>query len=175
MIKPDIIYEDEHYIIVNKPSGLLSIPDRHNDSIPSVTGLLRQLYPSVYIVHRIDRVTSGILCFAKDEETHRYTSQLFEHRQVSKHYLGLVHGTLAAEEGIIERAMMEHPVIKGKMMIHQKQGKPSTTKFKVVEAFGLYSLVEFDLLTGRTHQIRLHISDYGNPIVCDELYGKPDR
>ena len=86
-MKLDILYEDEHYIIVNKPSGLLSIPDRHNAAIPSVTGLLRSMYPSIFIIHRLDKDTSGILCFAKDEETHRYTSQLFEHRQVKKNYI----------------------------------------------------------------------------------------
>ncbi|GBL34440.1 ribosomal large subunit pseudouridine synthase D [Filimonas sp.] len=173
-MKPDILYEDDHYIIVNKPSGLLSIPDRHNAAIPSVTGILRDLYPSVFIIHRLDKDTSGILCFAKDEETHRYTSQLFEHREVKKNYIGIVHGNLAEESGIIEDAIMEHPVIKGKMIIHQKQGKPSITKFEVLESFGLYSFVKFDILTGRTHQIRVHMQNYGHPIVCDPVYGKPD-
>ena len=173
-MKLDILYEDEHYIIVNKPSGLLSVPDRHNAAIPSVTSILRSLYPSVFIVHRLDKDTSGILCFARDEETHRYTSQLFEHREVSKNYIGVVHGTLPETSGVIEDAIMEHPVIKGKMMIHQKQGKPSTTKFEVLEAFGLYSFISFNILTGRTHQIRVHMQNYGHPIVGDEVYGKPD-
>ncbi|MCF8292344.1 MAG: RluA family pseudouridine synthase [Chitinophagaceae bacterium] len=173
-MKLDILYEDEHYIIVNKPSGLLSIPDRHNAAIPSVTGLLRSMYPSIFIIHRLDKDTSGILCFAKDEETHRYTSQLFEHRQVKKNYIGIVHGSMANESGTIEDAIMEHPVIKGKMIIHQKQGKPSITKFEVMESFGLYTFVKFDILTGRTHQIRVHMQNYGHPIVCDEVYGKVD-
>jgi 23S rRNA pseudouridine955/2504/2580 synthase/23S rRNA pseudouridine1911/1915/1917 synthase len=69
---------------------------------------------------------------------------------------------------------MEHPVIKGKMIIHQKQGKPSITKFEVMESFGLYTFVKFDILTGRTHQIRVHMQNYGHPIVCDEVYGKVD-
>ena len=173
-MKPDILYEDEYYVIVNKPSGLLSIPDRHNASIPSVTSILRSLYPSIYIIHRLDRDTSGILCFAKDEETHRYTSQLFEKREVSKNYIGIVHGSMSEESGLIEDPIMEHPVIKGKMIIHQKQGKPSVTRYEVLESFGLYSFVKFDILTGRTHQIRVHMQNYGHPIVCDAVYGKED-
>jgi len=147
---------------------------QHNAAIPSVTGLLRSMYPSIFIIHRLDKDTSGILCFAKDEETHRYTSQLFEHRQVKKNYIGIVHGSMANESGTIEDAIMEHPVIKGKMIIHQKQGKPSITKFEVMESFGLYTFVKFDILTGRTHQIRVHMQNYGHPIVCDEVYGKVD-
>jgi 23S rRNA pseudouridine955/2504/2580 synthase/23S rRNA pseudouridine1911/1915/1917 synthase len=173
-MKLDILYEDDHYIIVNKPSGLLSIPDRHNPAIPSVTGILRSQFPSVFIVHRLDRDTSGILCFAKDDQTHRYTSQLFEKRDVKKNYVGVVHGSLTQTEGIIEDAIMEHPYIKGKMIIHQKQGKPSITKYEVLESFGLYSFVQFEILTGRTHQIRLHMQNIGHPIVCDPMYGKDD-
>lgn len=170
-MQPELLYEDEHYLIINKPSGLLSIPDRHNLSIPSATGWLRHHYPSVFIVHRLDKETSGILCFARDEETHRYTSQLFERRQVDKQYSGIVHGVPGQESGLIEAPIMEHPVQKGKMIIHQKQGKPSQTRYRVMEAFGLFSLMEFDILTGRTHQIRIHMADMGHPIVCDPLYG----
>lgn len=173
-MKLDLLYEDSHYIIVNKPSGLLSIPDRHNAAIPSVLGLLRLQFPSVFTIHRLDKDTSGILCFAKDEDTHRYTSQLFEKREVKKNYIGIVHGSMQEESGVIEDAIMEHPVIKGKMIIHQKQGKPSITKYEVIESFGLYSFVKFDILTGRTHQIRVHMQNYGHPIVCDVMYGKPD-
>lgn len=174
MTKLEILYEDDHYIIVNKPSGMLSIPDRHNANIPSVTGILRSMYPSIFIIHRLDRDTSGIICFAKDEETHRYTSQLFEHREVKKNYVGIVHGAMIDESGTIEDAIMEHPYIKGKMLIHQKQGKPSITKYDVLESFGLYSFVKFDILTGRTHQIRVHMQNHGHPIVCDTMYGTPD-
>jgi len=173
-MKLDLLYEDSHYIIVNKPSGLLSIPDRHNAAIPSVLGLLRLQFPSVFTIHRLDKDTSGILCFAKDEDTHRYTSQLFEKREVKKNYIGIVHGCMQEESGVIEDAIMEHPVIKGKMIIHQKQGKPSITKYEVLESFGLYSFVKFDILTGRTHQIRVHMQNYGHPIVCDVMYVKPD-
>lgn len=170
-MQPELLYEDEHYLVINKPSGLLSIPDRHNPAIPSATGWLRHRYPSVFIIHRLDKETSGILCFAKDEETHRYTSQLFEHREVDKQYSGIVYGVPEQESGLIEAPIMEHPVIKGKMIIHQKQGKPSQTRYRVVETFGLFSFVQFEILTGRTHQIRIHMANMGHPIVCDPLYG----
>lgn len=170
----DILYEDDHYVIINKPSGLLSIPDRHNATIPSAAAWLRSRYPSIYILHRLDKETSGVLCFAKDEETHRYTSQLFEHRHLKKFYSGIVYGTLSIPEGRIEDPIMEHPVIKGKMMIHHKQGKPSVTDYKTLESFGLFSFMRFDIHSGRTHQIRIHMQNAGHPIVCDALYGKPD-
>ena len=173
-MKIDILYEDDHYIIVNKPSGTLSIPDRHNEELPSVLGWLRRLHTDVFVVHRIDKETSGVLCFTKDAETHKYTSQLFEQRKMKKLYLGIVHGTLQDPKGTIDAPIMEHPVIKGKMIIHQKQGKPSRTDYEVIESLGMYSLLQFDILTGRTHQIRIHMQQIGHPIVCDPLYGKSD-
>jgi 23S rRNA pseudouridine955/2504/2580 synthase/23S rRNA pseudouridine1911/1915/1917 synthase len=173
-MQADILYEDDHYVMIHKPSGLLSIPDRHNAAIPSAAGLLRNRYPSIFTVHRLDRETSGILCFARDEETHRYTSMLFENRQVKKNYIGIIHGTPDEAQGAIEAPIMEHPVLKGKMIVHQKQGKPSVTQYHVMETFGLYTFMNFDILTGRTHQIRLHMQHIGHPIVCDPVYGNPD-
>ncbi len=170
-MKLEIIYEDEDYVIVNKPSGVLSIADRHNEELISIAKLLRQKFENILIVHRIDKETSGCICFAKNEQAHRYLSMQFENRKVDKIYLGIIHGTFDEKDGSIEDAMMEHPVIKGKMIINQKQGKPSTTLYKTLEAFGTYSLVEYKILTGRTHQIRLHSANRGHPIVCDGVYG----
>ena len=170
-MKLSIIYEDDDYIIINKPSGVLSIPDRHNAELPSVTKELRDKFGSIFIVHRIDKETSGCICFAKNEEAHKYASMLFEKRLIEKKYLGIVHGSFDHPNGIIEDAIMEHPVIKGKMIINQKQGKPSTTVYETIANYGTYSLVSFNILTGRTHQIRLHSANLGHPIVCDALYG----
>ncbi|HQW46005.1 MAG: RluA family pseudouridine synthase [Bacteroidetes bacterium] len=170
-MKLSIIYEDDDYIIINKPSGVLSIPDRHNAELPSVTKVLRDKYASIFIVHRIDKETSGCICFAKNEEAHKYASMLFEKRLIEKKYLGIVHGSFDQASGIIEDAIMEHPVIKGKMIINQKQGKPSTTVYETIANYGTYSLVSFHILTGRTHQIRIHSANLGHPIVCDALYG----
>lgn len=170
-MKLEILYEDDNYIFINKPSGYLSIPDRHNEFLPSVAGILRNEYPEIFIVHRIDRETSGCICFAKNEETHRYTSLLFENRKVEKIYTCIVSGTPIEKEGTIEASIMEHPTIKGKMVINQKQGKESKTDYKVLESFGMYSYIECTLHTGRTHQIRIHMQDIGHPVLCDPIYG----
>lgn len=171
-MKLAILYEDNEYVFINKPSGILSIPDRHNAEIPNITGALRKIYGNIFIVHRLDRETSGCICFAKDEATHRYTSKLFETRDVEKFYRGIIHGTPPMPYGRIEEAIMEHPTIKGKMIINAKQGKPSITEYETLESFGMFSYLSFKLLTGRTHQIRIHCSNMGNPLVCDGLYGK---
>lgn len=170
-MKLEVLYEDESYVFVNKPHGLLAIPDRHSPEIPSASGYLNKLYGQIFVVHRLDRYTSGCICFAKDSETHRYTSQLFENRFVEKYYTAIVKGTPSVKEGTIEESIMEHPVQKGKMVINSKLGKPSKTDFTVMESFGLFSYLKYKLHTGRTHQIRVHSAFIGHPIVCDEIYG----
>lgn len=170
-MKLEILFEDDQYIVVNKPSGVLSIADRHNEELISVAKILTQKYGKIFIVHRIDKETSGCLCFAKTESAHRHLSILFESRKIEKIYLGIIHGAFDEKSGVIEDAIMEHPVIKGKMIVNQKQGKPSVTEYNTLESFGMYSLVEYKILTGRTHQIRLHSANLGHPIVCDALYG----
>ena len=164
-----IIFENDHFIVLNKPAGVLSIPDRMQ-SEPSLKDMLTEKYGSIFTIHRLDRETSGIIIFAKDEATHKYFSQQFEERTVEKYYLGLVHGPMPEKTGSMDGAIMEHPVFKGQMVINQK-GKPSLTDYEVVEELGKYSLVKFQIHTGRTHQIRVHAKNIGHPIVCDPLYG----
>jgi 23S rRNA pseudouridine1911/1915/1917 synthase len=166
---PDIIFENNELVVINKPAGMLSIPDRIQ-SEPSLKDLLIGKYGKIFTVHRLDRETSGIILFAKDEETHKFYSKKFEERDVEKYYLGLVYGTLAATSGSIDSPIIEHPVFKGQMVVNRK-GKPSVTDYEVVEALGKYSLVKFRIHTGRTHQIRVHAKDIGHPIACDPLYG----
>lgn len=170
-MKLEILYEDEEYVVVNKPSGVLSIADRHNAELVSVAGALRGKYENILITHRIDKETSGCICFAKTEQAHRHLSKLFENRHIEKVYLGIIHGGFDNQNGVMQDAIMEHPTVKGKMIINQKQGKPSVTMYDTLESFGTYSLVEYKILTGRTHQIRLHSANAGHPIVCDSLYG----
>jgi 23S rRNA pseudouridine1911/1915/1917 synthase len=171
MIKhiPEIIFENEHFIALNKPAGMLSIPDRVQ-SEPSLKDLLIQKYGSIFTIHRLDKETSGIIIFAKDEETHKYFSKQFEERSVEKFYVGLVHGSLPNESGTVDAPIMEHPIFKGQMVVN-KNGKPSVTDYAVMEDLTKYSVVKFQLHTGRTHQIRVHAKNMGHPLVCDPLYG----
>lgn len=165
----ETIFENEYFVVINKPSGLLSVPDR-KQSEPSLKDLLLAKYGSIFTVHRLDKETSGIIVFAKDDVTHKSLSKMFEERSVEKIYVGLVKGQLFDNEGTIDAAIMQHPADNGTMMVHSK-GKPSITEYKVLEQFKQYCWVQFTIHTGRTHQIRVHTKHIGNSIACDVLYG----
>ena len=165
-----IIFENEKFIAINKPSGLLTIPDRHNELLNSLYKTLQLRYEKIFIVHRLDKDTSGLILFAKDEATHKFLSQLFEQRNVEKYYQAIVNGKLQDKKGIIDEPIAEHPVHKGMMAVNKK-GKPSVTEYEVLEEYGIYSLVQFKINTGRTHQIRVHMKYLGHPVACDEMYG----
>jgi 23S rRNA pseudouridine1911/1915/1917 synthase len=168
-LKDSIIAETENWVAINKPSGLLSIPDRLGKDI-SLKVLLKEKYGDIFTVHRIDRDTSGLIIFAKNENAHKYLSKQFEDRQTKKIYQGLVIGSPAVSSGSIEARIMEHPALNGTMIIHAK-GKEALTDYEVLEDFGIFSFLQFRIHTGRTHQIRVHMKDLGYPIVCDPLYG----
>ena len=155
--------------MINKPPGLLTIPDREGKD-PSLKGWLKQQLGEIFTVHRLDRETSGVVVFAKNERTHKELSRIFEEREVAKYYLGLVMGKPAIPEGTIEAGIMEHPGKKGSMAINKK-GKPSITEYQLLENFRYFSWMQFRIHTGRTHQIRVHMKHMGHPIVCDPLYG----
>ncbi len=125
--RPETIFENENFIAINKPSGLLSIPDRKQSGI-SLKDMLIQQYGEIFTVHRLDKETSGVIVFAKDEQTHKQLSELFEGRDVEKYYVGLVHGKMINEQGSVDAPVTEHPVKKGKM-ITNKKGKPSLTDY----------------------------------------------
>lgn len=179
----DIIYENEDFIVINKPAGLLSIPDREAKE-NSVKKILQDKYGQIFTVHRLDRETSGLIVFAKNEEAHKHLSKQFvpqdspresfgtfgEERQTEKIYYGLVLGSLAQKQGLIDAPIAEHPSKKGLMIIH-KNGKESLTDYKVLEDFGIFSSVQFRIYTGRMHQIRVHAKNIGHPVACDKLYG----
>ena len=166
---PEILFENEFFIALDKPAGLLSVPDRLQ-STPSLKDLLIEKYKEIFTVHRLDRETSGVIMYAKTAEIHQFLSVIFQERQVEKTYTGIVHGVPAVEKGIIELSMQEHPAKNGTMIIHRK-GKAASTGYEVLENFGRYALVKFDLYTGRTHQIRVHMKESGHPVLCDPLYG----
>jgi 23S rRNA pseudouridine955/2504/2580 synthase/23S rRNA pseudouridine1911/1915/1917 synthase len=163
-----IIYQDENFVAINKPSGVLTIPNRMGNI--SLKNHLQDLFGEIFTVHRLDKDTSGIVVFAKNETTHKQLSQLFEGREVEKYYQGLVIGKPAEIKGTIDIPIMEHPVTKGSMVTNKK-GKPSVTDYEVLEAFRYFSWLQFQIHTGRTHQIRVHMKSIGHAIVCDELYG----
>ena len=165
-----LIFENDDFIALDKASGVLTIPDRHDDTQSSLYKMLNYKYSKIFIVHRLYRDTSGLLLFAKNEATHKYLSQLFKQRKIEKNYLGIVRGSMPAQKGTVNEAIAEHPVRKGEMTV-SKKGKPSVTDYEVLEDHGIYSLVHFDIHSGRTHQIRVHAKFIGHPIACDTVYG----
>lgn len=166
----ELIHEDEHLLVVSKPAGLLTIPDR-GGSKDNLVNALERHYGKVFIVHRLDRETSGILCFARNEAAHRHLSLQFEHHTSDKFYYALLDGVLHHDEGEIDKPIGEHPGIAGKMTISQA-GKPSLTFYRAIERFRHYTLAEALLKTGRTHQIRLHFQSIGYPLAVDAVYGR---
>jgi 23S rRNA pseudouridine955/2504/2580 synthase/23S rRNA pseudouridine1911/1915/1917 synthase len=173
MQKIEILYQDADYLIVNKPAGILTIPDRFDSNIINVTTELKKQFASIFTVHRIDRYTSGVLCFAKNEVAHKHLNAQFEHHTLQKTYLALVHGN-APDDGTIDYKIMEDPSKPGRMEASEKHGKPALTKFKTLQQFGNISLVEIYPETGRTHQIRVHFLAIGHPLLIDEMYGSPE-
>lgn len=174
-ITPFIIKETADYVLLNKPAGLLSIPDREGKEV-SLKILLKNKYGEIFTVHRLDKETSGLIVFAKNAESHKHLSATFmasssgDDRAIKKIYQGLVIGSLQETKGRIDTPIAEHPALNGSMITHSK-GKSAITDYEVLEDFGIYSLVKFQIHTGRTHQIRVHMKEAGHPIVCDKLYG----
>ena len=166
--KLDILYEDDELLIVNKPSGLLTIPDRYRKDIPNLLDQLKQSRPNLFVVHRLDKGTSGLICFAKNENAHKLMNDLFESRQIDKYYVALVKGVPSHQKGLIDAGLS--PLAKGGMKVDMKRGKPSVTEYEVLETFGRYTFLQAKILTGRMHQIRVHMKYIGHPLLVDELY-----
>lgn len=164
-----MIAENNDWVAVDKAAGLLSIPDRQGKEI-SLKDLLKQKYGEIFTVHRIDRDTSGVILFAKTSAAHQELSKLFEERSVDKFYNCLVKGYPSSERGTIQVPIMENPAQPGRMMTHAK-GKAAVTEYQVIEKFRGFSLLRCQILTGRTHQIRVHLQYIGHSIVGDEWYG----
>jgi tRNA pseudouridine32 synthase / 23S rRNA pseudouridine746 synthase len=169
-----IIYEDEYLIAVDKPGGLLSVPGRTIDLQDSVLTRLRELYPEIYPVHRLDRDTSGILLLARDKLTYRHLSQQFAARQTHKVYEAILGGRIAIEQGSIDLPLWGDPVDRPRQKVDFNLGKPSLTKFQVLAQINDYTRIELMPVTGRSHQLRVHTADPQGLGVCilgDRLYG----
>ncbi|MCX6148188.1 MAG: RluA family pseudouridine synthase [Candidatus Kapabacteria bacterium] len=165
-----IVFEDEQIVVVNKPAGLLTIPDRYNLSLPSLDSILRQKYGEIFIVHRLDRETSGIMVFAKDAESHRHLSLQFQNHFVSKIYDAVVKGIVQKDEIDIDIPIVAHPSKKG-LSMPSARGKESRTILKVKERFKDSTWTECNLITGRHHQLRVHVAAIGHPLLVDFMYG----
>lgn len=170
MTQYELHYQDDLLLVVSKPAGLLTIPDRFGNK-DSLQSALERDFGKVFVVHRLDRETSGVLCFARTEAAHRHLSMQFEHHTVDKYYLVLVDGNVHQEEGEINKPIGQHPTIPGKMMITNR-GKPSLTFYRVLERFKHFTLLEALLKTGRTHQVRVHFQSIGYPLAVDAVYGR---
>lgn len=170
--KIDIIYEDEDLVVVNKPAGLLSIPDRFHPDKPNTWQVTaKMLKTDLWVVHRLDKDTSGLLCLAKNEKAHQHLNEQFQKRTVKKTYLALVSGHLTKGEPLeVSQSIKEHPTKLGTMIAVSK-GKPALTHFKVLENFKRYTLVKAIPVSGRTHQIRVHLKSIGHPLMIDPIYG----
>lgn len=175
----DIIYEDDDVLIVNKPKGMVVHPSAGHytgtlvnaimyhckDSLSGINGEIR---PG--IVHRIDMDTTGSLIVCKNDESHINIAKQIKDHTVNRIYEGIVIGNLKDDQGTIEGPIGRHPIDRKKMCINEKNGKPAITHYKVLERFGNYTYAQFKLETGRTHQIRVHMSSIGHPLLGDTLY-----
>lgn len=169
-----VLYEDDDVLVVNKPSGVISHARGRYFDEPSVASFVRQKVANLTgersgIVHRLDRATSGVMICAKNTEALSWLQKQFSDRKVQKTYVAVVFGALPTEEGMIDMPIARNPARPVTFHVHES-GKPSVTNYSVIGRENGYSLVELKPVTGRTHQLRVHLSQLGHPIVGDELY-----
>ncbi|MEL7145381.1 MAG: RluA family pseudouridine synthase [Bacteroidota bacterium] len=162
-----VLYENNDYIVVNKPPGISTLDDR-NDAV-NLLSALRKHTGEVFVCHRLDKDTSGAIAFAKNEEAHRHLSMQFENRSVDKLYHAVVDGIHEYDKLTVDKPIKVTG--KGTVKIDYRQGKPSSTQFSSLEAFKMHTLIACKPRTGRTHQIRIHLSDLKSPITGDTAYG----
>jgi len=180
-----ILFEDDHLIVLNKPDDIIVHPARGNLSGTLINGLAWHLqqqsqelssvgeeFARPGVVHRLDRHTTGVIVFGKSDVAHWRLAKQFEHRKVNKRYLAVVHGRMEPNADVIDLPLGKHHTMKEKYAVRwDETGKPSVTIYRVRELYDDYTLVELELKTGRTHQIRVHLSHLGYPIVGDDMYG----
>jgi len=178
-----IHFEDADLAVVEKPAGLVVHPGSGVKSGTLVHALLHHFqnlsdFGGVArpgIVHRIDKWTSGLLLIAKNNSAHARLGAAFQNRQIEKTYFALVHGKLARSSGTIETSIARHPKIRTRMAAFQSRGRAAHTEYKVIEAFREFTLLEVKIKTGRTHQIRVHLSAIGHSVVGDDVYGEKNH
>ena len=173
----DILYQDADVVIVNKPSGMVVHPAAGNESgtlvnallyhVHDLSGIGGEMRPG--IVHRLDKDTSGLILIAKNDAAHTALSEQFKQRTMEKHYRAVAHGSFAKPEGLIDAPIGRHPVDRKKMAV-VANGKPSRTEWHVLEQLHGATYLDVHLLTGRTHQIRVHMLSVGHPLLGDKIY-----
>ncbi len=182
-MKLDIVFEDQDIIVINKNADRVvhPAPGHYNDTIvnallayvdnlSAINGVKR---PG--IVHRLDKDTSGLLIVAKNDKSHKGLARQFKNRNIEKYYYALVEGNLAYEKGKIDAPIGRDPNNRKKMAVRKHHSKNAVSRFKIIEEFKHYTLVEVKIETGRTHQIRVHFSYLGHPVVGDKRYGSKNK
>lgn len=165
-----IVYQDDDLLIVNKPSGLLTVPGKDPKHADCLIARVNRVFPNAKIVHRLDMATSGIICLAMHKEAHRNLSIQFQDRKTAKRYVARVFGKLEQQTGSVDLPLICDWPNRPKQMVDHDKGKPSLTHFKVLEHEAQATRVELTPITGRSHQLRVHMLSIGHPILGDRLY-----
>lgn len=167
--QPRLIHHDDQILVVDKPEGLLSVPGRGEDRADCLIARLRGVFPTVLLVHRLDLDTSGVMVFALTPHAQRHLGRQFEARQVRKSYVARLWGRLEPRTGTVDQPLMVDWPNRPRQMIHP-EGRPAQTGWRVIRASDAETRVRLNPLTGRSHQLRVHMAHLGHPILGDPLY-----
>ena len=168
-----LLWSDDSLLAVNKPSGILTLPDGYDKTLPHLRSIMEPSFGRLWIVHRLDRETSGVIVLARNADAHRHLNTQFQEKRASKLYHALVLGQPPWENLTIDDPLRPDGDRRHRTVVDPVRGKSATSKLKVLRRFDGYSLLEVAPRTGRSHQIRAHLKHAGYPILADPLYGDP--